>query len=358
VGDFAVPLYKLDEADPTAATWSARHVADNSRIALGDEKTIAFLGEVDAGASAISIPLFDEAGIVQISPTDTYGGLTVKEGDQAGEPDRFYPRHDRMFARVIANDIAQSDLLVRWIRSSKAKRVVTLKDSPLYGQALADELEQRLELPRSGVTVNDGGSVSVTATAQQLTQLATKLGAAQNEPDAIVYAGTNPAVAARLFRELHRVLPQADLYAAGALGVPAFLDHLGPAAGATRITLPVSPAGSEQTAFAAKFRSRYGTAPTDAAAYGYTAMQTLLQALQAAGSKARDRAEVIDQVFKLTDRPSPLGPLTINDRDPQAPAQTPGKGDVLYDRRPGTFVPYTVGPGGRLRPADVPQTNS
>ena len=58
---------------------------------VGDDNTIAYLGEFNSGASAISIPLLNEAGILQVSPSNTYVGLTRSEGAEKGEPEKYYP---------------------------------------------------------------------------------------------------------------------------------------------------------------------------------------------------------------------------------------------------------------------------
>ena len=45
-------------------------MSENARKAVGDDKAIAYLGEFNSGASAISIPLLNEAGILQVSPVE------------------------------------------------------------------------------------------------------------------------------------------------------------------------------------------------------------------------------------------------------------------------------------------------
>ena len=63
----------------------------DARKAAQDPFTIVYLGEFNSGASAISIPILNEANILQISPSNTYVGLTPAEGADKGEPDKYYP---------------------------------------------------------------------------------------------------------------------------------------------------------------------------------------------------------------------------------------------------------------------------
>ena len=48
----------------------------NAHAAADDNSTIGYVGEFNSGASAISIPVLNRAGIPQISPTSTAVGLT------------------------------------------------------------------------------------------------------------------------------------------------------------------------------------------------------------------------------------------------------------------------------------------
>ena len=69
---------------------------------------IAYLGEFNSGASAISIPILNEAGILQVSPSNTYVGLTRAEGAEKGEPDKYYPTGKRTYGRVVPADHIQA----------------------------------------------------------------------------------------------------------------------------------------------------------------------------------------------------------------------------------------------------------
>jgi len=65
----------------------------NARRAAADSSAIGYIGEFNSGASAISMPILSEAGIPQISPSNTYVGLTRSgSGAAPGEPDKYDPR--------------------------------------------------------------------------------------------------------------------------------------------------------------------------------------------------------------------------------------------------------------------------
>jgi branched-chain amino acid transport system substrate-binding protein len=62
------------------------------------------LGESNSGATAVSLPLLNDAGLLQISPSNTYVGLTRSEGADKGEPDKYYPSGKRTYGRIMPPD--------------------------------------------------------------------------------------------------------------------------------------------------------------------------------------------------------------------------------------------------------------
>ena len=60
-------------------------------MAAQDTSTIAYLGEYSSGATAVSLPLINAAGILQVSPGSPYVGLTSSLDAGQDEPERFYP---------------------------------------------------------------------------------------------------------------------------------------------------------------------------------------------------------------------------------------------------------------------------
>ena len=83
VGSFKVNFASRDDAkagDSETPGWSpGAHAADNATKAAQDSRTLAYVGEFDSGATAISIPITNEASFVQVSPA-----ATTRRPHQAG----------------------------------------------------------------------------------------------------------------------------------------------------------------------------------------------------------------------------------------------------------------------------------
>ena len=91
-GDFTINYKSLDDATAAAGKWEAGQTSANARKVAQDDTAIAYIGEFNSGASAISIPITNEAGILHVSPSNTALGLTKGgAGAEPGEPDKYYP---------------------------------------------------------------------------------------------------------------------------------------------------------------------------------------------------------------------------------------------------------------------------
>src|SRR5215217_8395145 len=59
-GDFTIKYESLDDATAAAGKWEPGATAANARKAAQDKGTIAYLGEFNSGATAISLPILNE----------------------------------------------------------------------------------------------------------------------------------------------------------------------------------------------------------------------------------------------------------------------------------------------------------
>src|SRR6185295_11497655 len=90
-GNFSVKYESLDDSTAQAGSWTPEATQTNALKAAGDDSTGVYIGEFNSGASAVSIPILNEAGVPQISPANTAVGLTSDEpGANPGEPDKYY----------------------------------------------------------------------------------------------------------------------------------------------------------------------------------------------------------------------------------------------------------------------------
>jgi branched-chain amino acid transport system substrate-binding protein len=309
VGPFNVTYVPLDSATPEAATWTGDAVLENARKAVRDLNAIAYIGERDSAATALSLPLTNEGHILQVSPSSTYDGLT-RSSRRQGEPERFYPSGERTFARVVPADHVQASALVGYMKASGVRRLALLADRQIYGGGLADQV--RTAAARQGIEVVDRGRIDA--------RTGSLAGAARNVAEtgagAFLFAGTTDTGAARIFSAVAGAAPRMQLFGPAAVADHGFLSRL-PAAvqRRMRVTTPALPPrllphGARR--FRDRFRTTFGRQPAPEALQAYEAASAVLSAIRAAGTKGNDRRAVTDQFFAIRDRDSVLGRYSID----------------------------------------------
>ena len=76
-GQWTVNYQSLDDSTAAAGKWDPGQTAADARKAASDPKAVYYIGEFNSGASEVSIPILNQAGIPQVSPANTYVGLTT-----------------------------------------------------------------------------------------------------------------------------------------------------------------------------------------------------------------------------------------------------------------------------------------
>jgi branched-chain amino acid transport system substrate-binding protein len=311
VGKFTIKYVSLDDATAAAGKWDPGQTSADARKAAQDASTIIYLGEFNSGASAISIPILNEANIMQISPSNTYVGLTRSEGADKGEPDKYYPAGKRTFGRVVPADHIQAAAQVTYQKDSGCKKTYILNDKEVYGKGIAVQVQNIAKAQGLQIAGNDG----IDTKAANFRSLATKIKA--SGADCMFFGGITQNKGVQVFKDVNAANPTMKLFGPDGVAESAFSSKLGSAVEKmTYVTNPTldpklyPPAAQD---FFKTFKEKYGKDPEPYAIYGYEAMKVALLAIQNAGDKGNDRQAVIDAFFKIKDRDSVLGKYSIDE---------------------------------------------
>ena len=124
--------------------WEPALVSANAKRTADDPTTIAYLGDLDYGASAVSVPTTNEAGVLQVSPSDGLTSLTtVPPGRPQGGPARYYPTDERSFLRLAPSDLRMAEVLLARARELGARRLAVVYDGQVYARELTAQLVAR-----------------------------------------------------------------------------------------------------------------------------------------------------------------------------------------------------------------------
>ncbi len=316
-GRFHVNYVALDDSTAEGRGWTAAAVSQNAAQAAQDEATAAYIGELNSGASAVSIPILSAAKVAQISPSNTAVGLTTSEpGSDQGEPDLYYVKGFRNYVRVVPRDTIQGRALATVMRGDGCSRVAVVHDRGLYGAGLATIVTRSTRRLRMRV-------VSIQQVQSRAGRQHRLLAAhmARRRADCVVISGDTRSGLVGIVTELARALPDARLYGTDGLADSSFTDvERGglPVSVARRvwITVPaLSARGADAAgrAFYAAFASEYpdDRNPDLYTIYAYEAMRLALDAIER--SESGKREDIVKALFSTRDRNSALGRYSIDD---------------------------------------------
>jgi branched-chain amino acid transport system substrate-binding protein len=155
IGGYKIEMVFLDDASPTTGSWDGTIEANNAQKAIADNQALVYFGTYNSGAAKISMPLTNEAGMAQITPANSYPGLT-KSGYAPGEPGIYRPTGKVNYFRTFGADDFQGASGAAWAKCLGFKKVYILDDRQLYGKGIADVFEKSAKTIGLQVVAHDG----------------------------------------------------------------------------------------------------------------------------------------------------------------------------------------------------------
>jgi branched-chain amino acid transport system substrate-binding protein len=156
VGGYCLEVINLDDASPQTGKWDGAVEAENANKAVGDPLAIVYIGTYNSGAAKVSIPINNRAHLAQITPANTYPGLTKKKGAAPGEPEVYRPMGFVNYFRMVPADDIQGAVGAKWAKQRGHKKVYILNDQELYGKGIADVFEAAAKKLGLQVAANEG----------------------------------------------------------------------------------------------------------------------------------------------------------------------------------------------------------
>ncbi len=316
-----VPTYTTRPQDDE--TWDPGTVEAGADRAAEDASTIAYIGETGRGASAVSLPVTNRRGILQVSPLDSLTSLTRRApGKPRAGPERYYPDGRRTFVRLVPNDLAVTAALAQLSRGND--RVVLVSGGDIGARELASSVANRLRSqgrePVDQINLrNDPGAISDAVD-----------DVVEARPGAVILTGSGEPAAAPLLAGLAGKLDA---------GVPVLTDaglvttaRPAPRPARTLAVSPVLPAAA-QPARGRRLLGR-GAFARPEGLYGYAAMAAVLDAVSVGGSH---RAAVTRAARATGSLATPIGRLAVRrsgdaGRAAVAVYRVPPDGGATFDR--------------------------
>jgi branched-chain amino acid transport system substrate-binding protein len=289
-----------DDATAQAGEWEAAKEADNAREAIADKNVVAFIGPYNSGAAKASMPILNEAGLVQVSPACTWPGLTKKvPGDEkSGEPDIYKKSGTLTFCRVCPTDFVQGPLSAVFAKEVlKVGRVYILDDKQLYGAGIAGLFEKKAK--ELGIEIL--GHQSIDPKQPNFKTLMAQV--ASKKPQLLYFGGTSQSGGPQIAKDLKAEpgLGDCPMMCPDGCYEDAFIDGAGADVVNGRVYATIGGKDPSQLTgpgaeFVKKYKEKYPGKSIEAyAVYGYEAGKVVLEAVKKVGSKDREaiRKEIL-----------------------------------------------------------------
>jgi branched-chain amino acid transport system substrate-binding protein len=316
VAGYTIKYVDGDDSTAEAGQWTEAKEIENATNAANDGNVIGYLGTFNSGAAAVSIPILCRAGLVMISPANTYPGLTKPGKGEEGEPEKYYPDGcTRNYHRVVPADDLQGAAGANWAVELGATKVYVIDDSQLYGKGLADVFRETA--PQVGLELV--GSDGILGNETDYKSLAEKVKAAA--PDLVYFGGITQQNAGQLWRDIKEANPDILMMGPDGIAENAFIEAAGDAAEGTYTTfggLPADELQGKGAEFVTAYKEKYGGELEAYTAYGYEAINVLLGAIERADARgpadrAQLRAYTLEEVSKTKDYQGVLGTWSFDE---------------------------------------------
>ena len=298
VGDFKIDYVDWDDATAAAGQWTAEQEASNAKKAVSDDDIMVYLGPYNSGAAKISMPILNLAGLLQISPSTSWPGLTKPGKGDPNEPDVYRPTGKVHFFRVVPADDLQGPLGAKWAKEMGVSKVYVLDDNEVYGKGIATLFAAACE--DLGIEVL--GQESIDARAQEFKSLMTKIRGLG--PDLLYFGGTTQSKGGQIAKDMVAAGLNCKIMVPDACYEEAFIESAGPENVNDRCCVTFGGMPPEELKgpgkeFVEKYQSTYHSKPEAYAVYGYEAAKVALEAIAKAGKK--DRAAILEACRQIKD---------------------------------------------------------
>jgi branched-chain amino acid transport system substrate-binding protein len=289
---YCIEIINLDDASPQTGKWDGAVEAENANKAVADADAMVYIGTYNSGAAKVSMAITQRAHMAQVTPANTYPGLTKKLGAAPGEPEIYRPLGIVSYFRVPPADDIQGSVAANWAKKLGYHKVYILNDQELYGKGIADVFETEAKKIGLEVLGNEGIDYKQPDQKPVLTKIRAS-GADLIYMGAVVETGAQTII--RQMKDLGMVAPKvAFMGPDGLLELELLKAATCDAAMGVDMHLTFASSPFEQmTGKGAEiyklYKERYKVEPTSYALYAWEAGEVVVEAIKRADAKDREK---------------------------------------------------------------------
>jgi branched-chain amino acid transport system substrate-binding protein len=285
-------VVNLDDSSPQTGKWDGAVEAENANKAVTDADAMVYIGTYNSGAAKVSMAITQRAHMAQVTPANTYPGLTKKKGAAPGEPEIYRPLGIVSYFRVPPADDIQGAVGAHWAKKLGYKKVYILNDQELYGKGIADVFEAEAKKIGLNVVANEGVDYKQPDQKPILTKIRAS-GADLVYMGAVVETGAQTII--RQMKDLGMVAPKVNfmgpdgLYEEELLKAATCDAAMGVNMHITFASLPFEKMTGKGGEVYKAYKDKFKIEPTSYALYSWEAAAVVVAGINKAGAKDREK---------------------------------------------------------------------
>lgn len=318
--EYQIRYVPLNDIKLTKHGWNWDKAEENARQAASDPQAVFYIGDLDTPATKLSLPILNQAGIVQLTPGSAYAGLTDKVPGVTGqgEPYKYYPiRNSWTLLRMVPSDVIEAAAGLHALKtySGGCQDFAVAAYGP---QGDAGPLKKAFIVQAAHYQMKYVPAHGPGSTLTDIDRYAAAI--KQAGVGCFVLTGHVTPAAIALTRAIHAELPTAMILGTTGFCNPSWTSQsrrgepstLGTFLYCTQATLPLSRYPDSQE-FIKLYRSKYRQKPSVFGLYGYQAAEMAAGAIAGLGPNEDDRTVVRKALLGAGPRDQAvLGPYTFN----------------------------------------------
>ncbi len=306
-GDVRLKLIEADDqSNPTQAVLLANKLGADSSV-------VGVVGHFNSSCTKPASSIYRESRLTQITPASTNPEISKQGFDT--------------FFRICATDDVQAPAAAAFVTGDLGiKKIAIIDDKTTYGQGLADVFEKTFKKMGGVVLSHDG----IAQGEKDFSPLLAKIQSL--EPELIYYGGVYPEMAL-LVKQAKRMGLEAVWMGGDGVFDVTLIQLITPtlAEGIYVTMLGVDPHSLPAAQdFVKRYEARFGEIGSFSA-YGYEAMNVLIEAIRRAGKA--DREAILSEMKKMKDYPGILGVINFDSK-----GDAIGKSVGVFKVEKGKFV--------------------
>ena len=280
-----------DQADPKVGVTVAQKL-------IADNDVVAVVGHWNSGVAIPSSEVYKKGNLTMVSPANTAVAVTERGLDNVN--------------RIVTRDDVQGPAAADYCYNELGcKTAFVIQDKTTYGQGVADEFKKHFE-SAGGKTL---GYEGITAGESDFSAVLNKVAA--TKPDAVYFGGIYPE-GSLIIKQMREKGVEAKFMGPDGMDSGEVLKIAGDSAtGAYYTSMAADISGTDEgKKFNEKYQAKFSKAPEGYAAYGYDAMNVVLDGIasvvKANGNKKPDKLEIIKTIRATKDFKGIATTVTFN----------------------------------------------